>query len=80
MNFEYKKPVTRLNPEKNTRVIIGGTHKISAIYPIIAAINPMKTTKEIYFPDVTFDLKVHLAFAKKLNVTATKKATKFAMA
>lgn len=50
------------------------------MYPVNAAITPIKMTKAIYRPVVAFDLNVHLALTKKLNVTATQNAIRFDVA
>lgn len=50
------------------------------MYPVSVAIAPINMTNAIYRAGVAFDLNVHLALKKKLNVTATQNATRFDIA
>lgn len=76
MNFEYKKPHTRLTHENTNNVMTGGTCNLSEYAPIMMAIIPMKITYMMYLIVVASALNVHLAFAKKENVTAVQNAMK----
>lgn len=80
MNFEYMKPHTRLMAEKTISVTIGAMPDLSAAQPTAALNVPINPTYSMYRIVVVEDLNVNLAFAKKLNDTATTNPEKFASA
>ena len=71
------KPQTRLIAENTVKVITGAMPDLSAIQPTAALSVPINPTYSMYRRVVVDDLKVNLAFAKKLNDTATTNPAKF---
>ncbi len=69
-------PHTKLMTENKIKVMIGANPDLSAAHPTTALSVPINPTYSMYRSVVVDDLKVNLAFAKKLNDTATTNPAK----